>query len=65
MRGWLMDELNSKQIAVQEQFFKPNKVLDADAVFTTNAMGIKHITGIKNLSFKIDNTIQELSKKMN
>jgi branched-chain amino acid aminotransferase/4-amino-4-deoxychorismate lyase len=65
MRGWLMNELNSKQIAVQEQFFKPNKVLEADAVFTTNAMGIKHITGIKNLSFKIDNTIQELSKKMN
>jgi branched-chain amino acid aminotransferase/4-amino-4-deoxychorismate lyase len=60
MRNWLINQLKSNEIPIEERFMIPNEILDAEAIFTTNAMGIKHIRHIQNVAFNADLYVQEL-----
>jgi branched-subunit amino acid aminotransferase/4-amino-4-deoxychorismate lyase len=60
MRNWLIDELKSRKVAVEECFITPGELLQAESAFTTNAMGIRHILQIQNAVLTTDRYIQEL-----
>jgi branched-chain amino acid aminotransferase/4-amino-4-deoxychorismate lyase len=60
MRNWLIDALKSRKIPVTEHFMTPNELLEAESVFTTNAMGIAHIVRIQDTVLAVDKYIQEL-----
>lgn len=60
MRNWLVDELKSSQIPVEERFMFPNDLMEAESAFTTNAMGIGHILRIQNTVLTADTYIQDL-----
>ncbi len=53
MRSYLIERLEEKGHSVKEVNVTPEKLLDADHVFATNASGIKHITNITGNRFKI------------
>jgi branched-chain amino acid aminotransferase/4-amino-4-deoxychorismate lyase len=65
MRNWLMNELKSNQVSIEERFMIPNEMLEAEAVFTTNALGIRHIMQIHNTTFTADKYVQELFDSIN
>ncbi len=60
MRRWLIEQLRSRQKTIHERFFKEEELLKADSVFTTNAMGIKHVLKIRNIEFAKDNAVQKM-----
>jgi len=60
MRNWLIDQLKSNQMPVLEYFMTPDELLQAESVFTTNAMGIGHILRIQNTVLTVDTYIQDL-----
>ena len=64
MRNWLIQELNRNNIPVEERLFIPNELLEAESVFTSNAMGIKHILKIANKNFEKDLEILKLLEEI-
>lgn len=64
MRGWLIDELKSNQIPIEERLFIPNELLASESVFTTNAMGVRNILSIENATFQVDQRIKKYLDKI-
>jgi len=60
MRSWLIEQLRLRHQTIHERLFKPEEVLKADSVFTTNAMGIKHVLKIGDIDFEKDHAVQKM-----
>ncbi len=54
MRNWLMKKLKSDGFDVQEKQIRLEDLLLVDSIFTTNALGIRHIQEVDQSSFRID-----------
>ncbi len=53
MRSFVIDKLEEKGLSLKEVNMAPEKLLQADHVFATNASGIRHITEVANIRFKV------------
>ena len=60
MRNWLIENLRSRRFTISEVQVKSTELLTADAVFTVNALGLKHILSIEKHHFSIDTIAAEL-----
>jgi len=60
MRNWLMDELNMRGFPVEEKLALKDDILEAECIFTTNALGICHVKYIGERSFIMDPISQEI-----
>jgi len=60
MRNWFIDKLRSRPFSVSEVQTDSTELLTSDAIFTVNALGLKHISSIENHHFTIDTIATEL-----
>ena len=60
MRKWLIEELNSKGFLVEEVLAPDTELFSSEAIFTVNALGVKHILSIEQHDFVIDSFVSEL-----
>lgn len=60
MRGWMMDALRGEQFSVEEKHLTKDDMNEADSIFLTNALGIQHISRLKNREFETDPVAQRL-----
>jgi len=60
MRNWFIKKLHSGGHTVSEVKAEVAELLDAEAVFTVNALGLKHISSIEKHHFAIDTIATEL-----
>lgn len=60
MRNRMIDVMKQKGFPVEEKLVKVTELLASDNVFTSNAMGIRHIQSIGQNTFEIDLISQEI-----
>jgi 4-amino-4-deoxychorismate lyase len=60
MRNWFIEKLRTERFPVSEVQIKSTELLTADALFTVNAIGLKHILSIEKHHFSIDPIATEL-----
>ncbi len=60
MRAWLTEELKSRGYDVLEKLSKTSEFMDAESIFTTNALGIGHIRSIEKMNYIVDEISQEI-----
>ncbi len=60
MRNQMIIMLKHKGYAVEEKLINVNELLASSHIFTTNAMGIRHLQKIGNKSFEIDTVAQQI-----
>ncbi len=59
MRSCLMKALTDAGYKVEEQLITPKQLMDTEHIFTTNSMGIRHITSIDSNTFDVDVAAQK------
>lgn len=65
MRNQIIIMLNRKGYNVEEKLINVNEFLESSHIFTTNAMGIRHLQKIENKSFKIEPVAQKIIESIN
>jgi branched-chain amino acid aminotransferase/4-amino-4-deoxychorismate lyase len=60
MRNWFIEKLLDQGYIVEEKCMSEAELLQAESVFTTNALGIRHILKIGDVDFKVDLLAQQL-----
>ncbi len=60
MRNWFISQLRNEGFEVKEKLIGEDELLQAESVFTTNALGIRHIRKIRDTNYEIDPLAQKL-----
>ena len=64
MRQWMMHALKQNGHSIEEKLVGKTEFLEAESIFTTNAVGIGHIQAIGKRSFKTDQISQQLFEQI-
>lgn len=64
MRCRLMEELRIRGYKISEKLFRSDELLMAESVFLTNALGVKHISKIREKALDVDMMIQGLVESL-
>lgn len=65
MRNWLIQALTDAGYKVEEQLITPKQLIEAEHIFTSNSMGIRHISALDSYTFDVDVAAQKCVELIN